>query len=323
MSELRRLHSAIRADQRDVVLDLVRAKPELCKDAIQEAAKRGNVNAAALVVGQSLQHFHSIVVEFARYNRLGQVTEFIDADATSSEQGWRTIDASGSGILHWAAMDGNVKAMGFWLQRLHEKLEAEDNYGQTPLLVACANGHLELVNYLLGEPRASIGARAIGGRSPILVAADRGHAPLVISLLMKLPHSIWDRDEAGKGLLHYCAERGLSEVVDHMIETMDAEARVEAFNARDNNGQTPLIRAIAHGQTGVATLLIRQPFVDLAISDINNGKTALNWAQRLGNHTVIHAIRARLPPLPGDMEVEVGHMTSTTQVCSNHLNLGN
>jgi ankyrin repeat protein len=63
------------------------------------------------------------------------------------------VDAHGQNALHYAAANGHLEIVRFLLTMAGANLEATSNDGFTPLYFACWNGHLEVVKYLVETAR--------------------------------------------------------------------------------------------------------------------------------------------------------------------------
>lgn len=57
--------------------------------------------------------------------------------------------------------------------------------GATPLYLACQEGHLHVVEYLLKDCGADVHLRAQDGMTPLHAAAHMGHYELVVWLVSK------------------------------------------------------------------------------------------------------------------------------------------
>jgi len=84
-----------------------------------------------------------------------------------------------------ACEKGNIKEV---IQLLHEQdLDPNcgdpENYGRTPLYLACKNGHIEIVKLLLSDTRVDINKANGYGQTPLFLACQEGHIDIVELLL--------------------------------------------------------------------------------------------------------------------------------------------
>eukprot|EP00439_Symbiodinium_sp_Y106_P052070 s1657_g6.t4 len=144
-------------------------------------------------------------------------------------------DAAGSGLA------STVEAI---LQR-----PQDPDLGQpTPLLVACAHGHLEVVELLL-EARADPHRATNDGITPLFIAAQEGQ--LEVARLLLEVHA--DKDmvmEDGTSPLLIASQSGKVEVVRLLLE-----AKADKDKAKED-GATSLFMAAQKGQLEVARLLM-------------------------------------------------------------------
>eukprot|EP00929_Paragymnodinium_shiwhaense_P037910 TRINITY_DN20108_c0_g1_i3.p1 TRINITY_DN20108_c0_g1~~TRINITY_DN20108_c0_g1_i3.p1 ORF type:complete len:458 (+),score=107.50 TRINITY_DN20108_c0_g1_i3:77-1450(+) len=90
--------------------------------------------------------------------------------------------------LHWACLTGDVDLVMTILQereveqRLHAVVNAQDTFGDTPMLFAAILGFADIVEMLLTK-EADPNARNLCGRSAIQFAAEHGHHEVVRALL--------------------------------------------------------------------------------------------------------------------------------------------
>lgn len=94
-----------------------------------------------------------------------------------------SVTPQASSSLQQAAKDGKVDELILLLKRGHD-VNSQDNFGTTPLHLACFHRQIECVSALL-ENHAEINCRDIFGRTPLLHAARNGHKSIMLMLLKK------------------------------------------------------------------------------------------------------------------------------------------
>jgi uncharacterized protein len=87
----------------------------------------------------------------------------------------------GTTALHWAAHWANEDAAGR-LIAAGAKAEVANDFGVTPLSLACVNGHAPIVELLL-RAGASPHTALASGETPVMVCARAGSAPAVTALI--------------------------------------------------------------------------------------------------------------------------------------------
>lgn len=88
----------------------------------------------------------------------------------------------GSMAVHCAAKTGMSKVLNRMLDLAPELIDAQDDDGSTPLMLASAGGHVDAINGLL-KRGASREIRDAKGRSAIQIAQDAGHQQAVAALV--------------------------------------------------------------------------------------------------------------------------------------------
>lgn len=75
-------------------------------------------------------------------------------------------------------------------------LSAQTKTGATPLYLACQEGHLEIIQYLVQDCGADPHARAYDGMTPLHAAAQMGHNTVIVWLVSTV--------QAGHGTVAWC-----------------------------------------------------------------------------------------------------------------------
>src|SRR5438034_116131 len=126
------------------------------------------------------------------------------------------VQQFGSSALLWAAERGQGKAARKLLEE-EANIEAANDDGFTPLILAAANGHEEVVKLLLADDFVNPDSKCIDGWTPLLSAAARGH--------------------------------------DAVVKLLLADSRVNP-ESKNIDGCTPLLSAAARGHDAVVKLLL-------------------------------------------------------------------
>jgi len=137
--------------------------------------------------------------------------------------------------IHEAAELGNIEAVKQYLAD-GEDVNANDEFGSTPLLHASSSGHKEIVELLITNG-ANVNAKGDLGTTPLLWAAINGHKEVVELLIEKGADVMAKR--AGRTPLHWAAKNGHKEVAELLI---DKGADVNDIAGEEGWG-TPLHRA--------------------------------------------------------------------------------
>jgi hypothetical protein len=184
------------------------------------------------------------VLVAARENRTGTVIELLRRGMDPN-----TADPSGTTLMMIAAANGNIQLLETLLG-IHANILKQNKYGDTALALAAFNGHLNAVQRLL-----DYGAQINGPE--------------------------WNA-------LHYAAFNGHADIVRYLV-TKGAD-----LNARAPNQQTPLMLAARNGHPEVARLLL-EAGADRNMGDAE-GNTALGIALKAGNDDIAGFLRTSDSP---------------------------
>lgn len=98
-------------------------------------------------------------------------------------------------------------------------INAPDDFGQTPLLIAASSGHTDIVRALLAAPGINVNITSPVSRiTPLIVAAARGHIDIVRDLLA-VPDINLDAQD----------DRGLTAVQVAELRIQDSDAHREIY----------------------------------------------------------------------------------------------
>ncbi|KAG7396366.1 hypothetical protein PHYBOEH_002347 [Phytophthora boehmeriae] len=137
--------------------------------------------------------------------------------------------------------------------------EAPDEEGFTPLLQCSSLGQSEAVDMLINHG-ANTEVRTSGGNLNAAQLAVEGNYSSTLKILLE--SGGFDTGETGQTthfLLHACSGRGLVDcarvLVDH-IQQRQGSFGNDALNARDAEGNTPLIYAVSNGNVDITEYLL-------------------------------------------------------------------
>jgi ankyrin repeat protein len=220
------------------------------------------------------------------------------------------------GPLHVAVVRGDLPAVRKLVDAGAE-VNAEGEFGRSPLYYAALSGYREIVSFLLTKGADPLkGASWKGNNTPLHVAADHGHLGCVqVFLSWHVPVDVRDRSNATP--LHLAARARRPEVVklllDHGADVNAADCMgttpieypsgvsdnyranyretVELLVARgadvrhvDRNGETALHEAVFMENAAVVEMLLRQG-ADPNVSGVRG--TPLAWARRKGYESIV------------------------------------
>ncbi len=97
------------------------------------------------------------------------------------------VKDQGNTALHYEAMDGNISDVIGLANNYSEQITTANNIGNTPLHLASAYGHLEVVKFLISQHNNSNVKNKVGN-TPVQFAAFNGHL-LVVKYLVETCHA--------------------------------------------------------------------------------------------------------------------------------------
>ena len=89
-----------------------------------------------------------------------------------------------------AVTSGNLQSVQFLTERCRDYVEAVENNGNTPFLLACSHGHISIVQYLVTQQFANLSASNKYRRNCLHMSAANGYLQIIDYLLPILPNDI-------------------------------------------------------------------------------------------------------------------------------------
>ncbi len=186
--------------------------------------------------------------------------------------------------IHIAAKNGNLDIVKTLIDYYPDLIENKDHFGQTPLLWAASQGHIEMVDYLI-ERKADLNMASFNpghkyhGKTPIYWATEAGHSKVVNSLAKAGAITTTALGEGKFQPIHIAAYKGNLDLLKALIEN-----DLKLLDERDAFGQTPLLLAAEKGHTDSVDYLISKSADLNAVN--SEGKTALYLAT-VGNYSAM------------------------------------
>lgn len=222
------------------------------------------------------------------------------------------VDKFGNLPIHTAATNGNTEAIMYIAARVPQSLDAKNQQGLTPLLLAAQAGHRETVEKLLNLgadvnyrlpnglfalylalqnnfsevallliPKANVNFHLDSGSTSLHLATDAELDAVSLALIKAGADVNYKRRVDDYTPFHNAVEKGSVEICMAMLATGKV-----AINASLPTGEAALHLAAKNGQLDVVKLLLEAKYP----ADINqkdtNGETALMAAIRAGHSAV-------------------------------------
>lgn len=179
------------------------------------------------------------------------IPHFLDALLKLDGMEVNVSDTNGNTPLHCSAAMGKQDYIEKLLQAGAD-VQAENNDGVSAAYVTAANGHTEVLTYLLEQGAKVDNTDNTLGKSLVYVSAEKGYLDNIKVLLQYSPKLEISEKETGKTALFVAAENGYDEIVHQLLIH---SANGNTVNAGE--GITPLQAAIEKGHTKVVELLLR------------------------------------------------------------------
>jgi ankyrin repeat protein len=219
----------------------------------------------------------------------------------------------------------------------------KDINGNTPLILASANGHLNTVKLLLSrgadtdsinnKDDRELNNRNNLGRTPILEASANGHA-VVVDLLYENTYG-YDRDNDGNSSIILASANGHRNVVGLLLsygdvddnEVFNTEKKFYGINDRNESKETPLIVASKNGHIDIVDILLGMARSEKEYNKLINQKdnmnyTSIMWASANGHADVVELLLSRGADTDSLLKLasEYGHTNVVKVLLNNGIN---
>ena len=182
-----------------------------------------------------------------------------------------------------------------------------DCRNKTPIQIAYARGHLNIVKLLLREPNCDVNLKDSNDDTPLHVACRKGHTDIVQCIVEKECH-INCRNRHGNTPLHIACEEGCLDIVKLLLSKPNCDINLKVSDGVnplhiasacrfssvssyhfDCRNKTPIQIAYARGHLNIVKLLLREPNCDVNLKD-SNDDTPLHVACRKGHTDIVQCI---------------------------------
>jgi len=155
---------------------------------------------------------------------------------------------------------------------------AEQQRGETLLMIAIREKSGKVVDLLLKQPQLQLEMHAKNGDTALMIASFLGD----LELVQKLVNAGAEVNQPGWAALHYAAANGNTDLIDFLL------SESAYIDAESPNKTTPLMMAVRFGKYDAANLLIEQG-ADITLKN-DQGATALDFAMGVERNDLIELL---------------------------------
>ena len=181
-------------------------------------------------------------------------------------------DEQGHLPLHYAASNGHLEVVKYFIVQLHCDPMHKNKYGRTPLHYACRFDHLNIAQYLIREEHCNPSCESNDGYTPLHYACINGHLKIAQYLIREEHCNPSCEDNDGDTRLHEACSNGHLNIAQYLIREEHCNPSCE-----NNGGNTPLHNACLGGHLNIAQYLIREEHCNPSCEN-NDGYTPLHYA---------------------------------------------
>ena len=174
-----------------------------------------------------------------------------------------TKNSEQSTALMFACISGNPAIVSRLVEEEQLDINHQNQDGNTAAHLAIAKGHTECLRLLAGTGKVDFNIKNKWGNTPLFRALFHGHTDIV-DILLKIPGIDFNvKTETGRTLARAAVRGG----VLSSVESLASQEKFDCWNIPDENGNTPVMKALRRGKTDIVRVLVDCPRVDLTIRD--------------------------------------------------------
>ena len=150
--------------------------------------------------------------------------------------------------LHIAAMLGHLDFAKEVLKHktnVVEYVKEMNQHGYSPIHLAAANGHVNIVEMLLEVSHELCYLRGKGVLTPLHYASIKGRADIISLLLSRSPLCVMEETETGETALHIAVRNNQLETLRVLVDGLKRCNNLVVINWKDKEGSTILQLAAA------------------------------------------------------------------------------
>ncbi|KYQ92377.1 putative homeobox transcription factor [Tieghemostelium lacteum] len=180
--------------------------------------------------------------------------------------------------LHVAAKKGTNYTVKTLLDGGADK-NAVDFHGRTPLMVACINGHLEIIKELVEKRSANVWIKDLEGHTAFYHASHNGHWEQLGFLMFKITSGNYDFSPMG---IYHACKRDSDKALEWVNRILGTNIDPKVLTP---DGETAIFAAAEYGNLKAITILVE---CGISVEHVNNlGETALHRACRAHKSDII------------------------------------
>ncbi|CAL9244326.1 unnamed protein product [Arabidopsis halleri] len=271
---------------------------------LHSAVRRGDFSAVKDILSNHMESEEELRVLLRKQNQCGETALYVAAEYGDAEvvaelikyydlEDAETKARNGFDPFHIAAKQGELDVLRVLMEEHPELSMTVDLSNTTALHTAAAQGHVEVVEYLLETAGSSLAAIAkSNGKTALHSAARNGHAEVVKAIVAVEPDTATRTDKKGQTPLHM-AVKGQS--IDVVVELMKGHR--SSLNMVDSKGNTALHVATRKGRIKIVELLLDNNETSTSTKAINRaGETPLDTAEKIGHPEIAAVLKTRGVP---------------------------
>ncbi|KAG6541308.1 hypothetical protein Mapa_017361 [Marchantia paleacea] len=261
--------------------------------ALMFASSTGNVNAVMALLHAKIKADLKLTddrgfscLHWAAKNNHSQVLSAILKDHIGSTL-VNNKAKNGQTPLMVAAAEGSVKAVETLLRReIMADPKATDDEGFNCLHLAAQHGHADVARLILQAHSELVNTRTSSGRTALMLASSEGNLSVVEELLdqkLTLKLDVTAKDPEDLTFVHLAAMNGHLEMLNEILRR---EPWAGCVNSMSLSGRTPLMFAAQGGHENVVSMLLQHAGCDEELLD-RGGFSFLHLAAQTGQTKVL------------------------------------